>query len=432
IDVQYYLWHQDETGRLLAHRLLAAADRGVRVRILVDDMAVDGGDASALALDAHPSIEVRIFNPFDRRSPRTLQYVTRFGVVTRRMHNKSFTVDNRATILGGRNIGDEYFDTDPSVNFQDLDVLGIGQIAPAVSAAFDAYWNHELAWPVSALVEKLPTAEAVAQARAALNDYIDGNLKSPYLQRLNKQTLLHRFRDGSVRFTWADWQLLVDDPDKLRFSRSRKDLRLSEQLMPHLDAIEHRLLIVSPYFVPGVYGSNWLISLAKRGVRVRVLTNAQSSTDVGIVHAGYQRYRKRLLRGGVELYEVNRRLSKEQRAARRHIGDSSKSSLHAKVFVLDGEAVFIGSLNLDPRSVVENSEIGVLVQSPELARQIERWFDANQPELAFRLKLDSHNHLRWYGRKGGQPVVLDREPYVKWWQALGVDLMSWLPIESQL
>ncbi|MGD8588246.1 MAG: phospholipase D family protein [Chromatiales bacterium] len=436
LDVQYYLYHNDLTGKLFTYQLIKAADRGVRVRLLVDDMGLEGRDMGAAALDAHPNIEVRIINPFIRGKSRLTQYLTRLGEVTRRMHNKSFTADNQATILGGRNIGNEYFEADPDLEFGDLDVLAIGPVVQQASAVFDLYWNSELTYPVVSLVKAPPSAQEIAAGQASLDEFVEQQAESEYALALRESNLSQGILADEVEFHWGEGRIVYDHPDKLIEGRERTDLHMSEQLKSSFDKVKQELIIFSPYFVPTQAGVDKLIELSRAGVRVRILTNSLASTDVSVVHAGYAKYRKPLLRGGIELYEMNKRLTREQRKEMQGLEGSSKASLHAKSFVFDRQWVFIGSLNLDPRSVVENTEVGVVIDSPEIATGMADWFDEHIGQIAFRLELVSdesgRERLLWYGREAGKPVTFDTEPYSSFWRRLGVKLLGLLPIESQL
>jgi putative cardiolipin synthase len=436
IDVQYYLYYDDLVGRLLTNQLVKAADRGVRVRLLVDDMDLDGRDLSMAILDAHPHIEVRIFNPFSRNVNRVTQFITRFGSVTRRMHNKSFTVDNQATILGGRNIGNEYFEADPDLAFGDLDVMGIGPVVQKVSDSFDLYWNSELTYPAGVLREKPPTPEEIEQHHLQLQNFVAGQSDSAYLQALENSTLAKKIKENQTVFRWGQAHVVYDLPEKIQEDFDQTQLHLASQLNTYLDDLERELTLFSPYFVPGKAGTKLLTDLAQKGVRVRILTNSLSSNDVGIVHAGYAKYRKALLRGGVELYEMNKQLSSQQRKDKRGIGGSSKASLHAKSFVLDRQQVFIGSLNLDPRSLLQNTEIGVIIDQPEIAQGMAHWFDQSIEAVAFRLELIKKSNgtesIRWHGMMDEKPTTFDVDPYTGFWQRLGIGIMSLLPIESQL
>jgi len=437
IDTQYYMIHGDAVGSLFIDQLLQAANRGVRVRVLLDDINEGDRDFDIAIFDMHPNVEVRIFNPFGRNVGRLWQYVTGFGRQTRRAHNKSFTVDGKATILGGRNIGDEYFSHDPELDFQDLDVLAIGPVARETSDAFDMYWNHELSYPASVLFdEDIDKAEA-ERREEDFRKKINGLKRSPYLQRLKNSDLAVKMRSGKIHFEWGPGRVYVDPPDKLLNRVGDQSYQMFTDLLPYLGNAREEIVIFSPYFVPGKEGVAFLKKLREKGVRIKILTNSLSSTDVSIVHAGYSRYREDLLRAGVELWELNKTTSLEERKARREgrIG-SSKSSLHAKAFVVDRKFVFIGSLNLDQRSVSQNTEIGVLFETPRLARKIVDEFDQNIEDAAFRLELKpdeyGQDRLYWHGLVNGKRTTLDHEPYTSFFKRLGIGLMKWLPIESQI
>ncbi|MBR9828808.1 MAG: phospholipase D family protein [Oceanospirillales bacterium] len=437
IDAQYYLLHDDLTGHLFINELIQAAERGVRVRLLVDDMDLDGRELGAAALDAMPNMEVRIFNPFGRNVNRWSQFVTRFGSVTRRMHNKTFIVDGQAVILGGRNIGNEYFEADPALAFGDLDVLGIGPIAGAAVTSFDAYWNHDLAYPATTLIGEMPDADTIAHVRDQMAVYMDSQAVAyaPYFTALSESRLARRLSAGELPLIWGHAELLADDPDKLLADRRETDLHLSQALAPYFMGLKESLVIFSPYFVPGAEGTDFFRALVERGVQVRILTNSLASTDVPIVHVGYVRHRRALLRAGVELYEMSRKVRPEQHK-RSFFTGSSKASLHAKSFVLDGQHVFIGSLNLDPRSLVENTEVGVIIDAPEFAARMLDWFERDADQVAFRVVLetgdDGVERLRWHGLDEGQPVTFTVDPYTSIWQRMGVGILRVLPIDSQL
>jgi len=250
IDAQYYLYHDDLIGRLFTDHLLKAANRGVRVRLLVDDMDLGGRGLGAAVADSHPNIEVRIFNPFSRETNRISQFVTRAGSVTRRMHNKSFTVDNQMTILGGRNIGDEYFEADPDLAFSDLDVLAIGPVVKEVSASFDKYWNDELAYSAIALRGKAPTPQEIEQKHQQLNEFIAQQTDSAYLQSLKNSDLANTIRQGQVRYHWGEADVIYDQPEKLQHDFDKTQYHLAPKLKPYFEGVTQELIIFSPYFVP--------------------------------------------------------------------------------------------------------------------------------------------------------------------------------------
>ncbi len=437
IDAQYYLLHNDLTGHLFLRELIAAAERGVRVRLLVDDMDLAGRDGGAIALNAVPNFEVRIFNPFERNANRTAQFITRFGSVTRRMHNKLFIADGQAVVLGGRNIGDEYFEANPALAFGDLDVMGLGPVAQHASKAFDAYWNHELAYPASTLVDAAADADDVARMKRNLEAFISdqGEERDAYYEAMQTSTLAGKLKAGKLSLTPGRAELVVDNPDKLISDRSKSELRLGQSLAPYFRELEDSLIIFSPYFVPGREGTDFLKALAERGVRVRILTNSLASTDVPVVHVGYVRYRRELLQAGVELFEMDQKYDAKRRSWNYFTG-SSKASLHAKSFVLDNKRVFVGSLNLDPRSLIENSEVGVVIESPDIAQNMSAWFEREVKRIAFHVSLeegeDGVERLIWESEGDEGVVRFDVDPYTCVWQRMGVGVLRLLPIDSQL
>ncbi len=433
LDVQYYLYHNDLIGGLFTAQLLRAADRGVRVRILVDDMDMADRDIGIITFDDHPNIEIRIFNPFNRSISRIPQFVTGLGTITRRMHNKSLTVDNVAAILGGRNIGDAYFSADPTIEFTDLDVLAIGDVVKNVSSSFDLYWNSELAFPAKTIID-VPLTEIDANSiNRKLYEFLEEHGDSDYIRAQRTSILAKNIRENNVNFILGDAVIVVDHPDKITSSRDANELHLLPQLEPYFKNLKKELIIITPYFIPGDEGVEFLKDLVDRGIGVRILTNSLSSNDVGIVHAGYSKYRKALLKSGIKLYEMNKKLPRKEKKT---IGNSSTASLHAKAFVLDRDKVFIGSLNLDPRSFYENTEIGLVLNSPEVASMMIESIEADNGHNSFRLELHTNKNgdeqILWHGYENGEPVTFDHDPYTSFWRRLSIKLMGLLPIESQL
>ncbi len=439
IDVQYFLYHNDITGRILTYRLLRAADRGVRVRLLLDDMATKGIDTQLATLDAHRNIEVRIVNPYANRGFRALETLARFDTVTRRMHNKSFSVDNSITIVGGRNIGDEYFGTHEDVNFGDLDVLAVGPAAAKVGNQFDLYWNSELAYPIRSLAGSPGNLDAL---RRDLKKFNDAHRDSPYAQRARTSDLVQDLVDGTLDFQWGHALVYYDLPEKLVTDPEDRSTHMAPELLSStFGALKRDLLMFSPYFVPGEHGVMMLTDLEERGVQVRVLTNSLASTDVGVVHAGYAKYRKPLLRGGVEIFEFKPDADTAQKGKFDKLTGSSGASLHAKTSILDREALFVGSANLDPRSGKLNTELGILFQSEPLAGGLADWFEEHQAHIAYRVSLDRskckdehrcEERLRWTDEEGGREVIYLKEPKTGVLIRFFVSLISLLPIEGQL
>lgn len=437
LDVQYYIWHHDQTGRYFAQALLEAADRGVRVRILLDDLGVNPDDEILLALEAHPQIEIRLFNPVASRRFRGLSAIADFSRVNRRMHNKAFIADNQAAILGGRNIGDEYFNAAGDVAFHDLDVLSVGEGVPAVSQSFDAYWNSELAYPASGL--GLGRPEQLATLRAELDAKVKAESAGPYAMHA-RQTLAAHMASGKLAFDWGRASLLYDDPQKVLRPAGDTEGTLLPQFSELGLQAKQSLMIVSPYFVPGKAGVRWLGDLVERGVEVTVLTNSLAATDVSAVHAGYSRYRRDLLEAGVKLYEL--KATADQPRSKKEGRSGSRASLHAKTFIFDRRAVFIGSMNLDPRSVALNTEIGLMCESEALAGRLSQGLMNGLSGGAYRVELvktetqangaERNSTMVWSEAKPDGVVTYNRDPEVGVWRRFSVWFMQLLPIESQL
>ncbi|MEP7042955.1 MAG: phospholipase D family protein [Dokdonella sp.] len=435
IDLQYYIFDNDATGRLVMQRLLAAADRGVRVRLLVDDLDVDDAAPMLDALDAHANIEVRLFNPFNTRSPSMLskagQFLLDFRRLNRRMHNKAFIVDNSVSIVGGRNIGDAYFSDGDNAHFRDLDVIAIGPVVAETSRAFDAYWNDEAAVPVTAF----STPQALAQLRPQLDKSARALARSDYAAALTGSLPGGAGVERPGQWLWGDAAMVADEPEKIELGRHDPRLRIGPQVKATIDKAEREVLLISPYFVPTDDGLRYLTTLTQRGVKVKVLTNSLAATDEPMVHAGYARHRRDLLRGGIELHEL-RPLVPQQPSAH---GRSSGVSLHAKAIVVDRRYVFVGSMNMDLRSKLLNTEMGVIVDSPALAEAAGGFFDeAIRPDNAFQVVLRRTasgrvSGLQWQSDdKGGQPHVDDHEPGVSALRRFEVDLLRVLPIDGML
>lgn len=434
LDLQYYIWHGDLTGRRLVAALLAAADRGVRVRVIIDDLGTSAKDEVLLALDSHPGIEVRLFNPVTMRSARLLGAVTNFGRVNRRMHNKAFIADNQVAIVGGRNIGDEYFDSASEVNFADFDLAAVGPVVQEVSKSFDDYWNSPSTIAITQLKRSHPRPEDLAGLRDSLASAGQGG-----------DAFARKLRGGKISFTPGEATAIADDPAKVRTSQHETETHLAPKLRKIGGVIKREILIVSPYFIPGKSGVKQLVALRERGVRVVVLTNSLAATDVPAVHAGYKRYRKALLKAGVELYEnkpggnwnprTNPRagppLFKDMGRDRGLIG-SRGASLHARTFTFDRERIFVGSMNLDPRSVRLNTELGILIQSGPLAETFTAAILGGLERNAYRVELDAKGNLVWITSENGQELRLTQEPDTSAWQRFKVEVLGWLPLEGLL
>lgn len=427
LDVQYYIWRDDFTGTLLLEALHTAADRGVRVRLLLDDNGTAGLDTVLAALDSHPNIEVRLFNPFLVRRPKALGYLTHFSRANQRMHNKSFTVDNQATVIGGRNVGDEYFGATEGVLFADLDVLSVGPVVQDVSADFDRYWASESAYPVGLIVAPVAEDQLEQLARAA-SRVEHTPAAASYLQALRETRLLYQLLHGKLELEWARVRMVSDDPAK-GLGRAKQAGMLTHQLGEILGVPEQHVELVSPYFVPTRAGTDAFVRMAQRGVRLRILTNSLEATDVVAVHSGYAKRRKDLLEAGVILYEMRRLAPLVERDGGSGPFGSSGSSLHAKTFAVDRSRLFVGSFNFDPRSARLNTELGFVIDSPVLAQQIESMFDERIATLAYEVRLTEEGDLYWVEGQGEKRVRHEREPGTGFWKRAGVFILSILPIE---
>jgi putative cardiolipin synthase len=421
IDAQYYIWHDDVTGSLLFEALWQAAERGVRVRLLLDDNSTAGLDRKIAALAAHPNIEVRLFNPLAVRSMRWTNYLFDFSRVNHRMHNKSFTVDNRVTVVGGRNVGDEYFDAGSGVAFADLDVLALGPIVDEVSNTFDLYWNSSEAYPAEGIVGAASTQDAALLKEGFAQTHTNPRAQK-YLGTLRQSKLIAALRQGDLALDWSDVRLVYDEPGKMH--GADPDALLLPRLLQTIGAPAAEVDLVSPYLVPMEEGTKSFAQLVQRGVKLRILTNSLESNDVAAVHAGYAKRRKELLNAGVEIYELRRAAVPAQHGA---TGGSS-AALHAKTFQVDGRCVFVGSFNFDPRSAKLNTEMGFVIESAALATRIRAFFDAEVPRLSYKVELNGGD-LEWIENSGEGRKVYHSEPGSSVFRRGSVQVLSWLPID---
>ena len=430
IDAQYYLLKDGVTGRAFVHALLRAADRGVRVRLLLDDMFTGGYDAGMVGLDSHPNIEIRIFNPFARRSARFMDGATSFSRINRRMHNKSFTVDNQITLIGGRNIADEYFGAREDAKFGDLDVLAIGPIVQDVSNMFDDYWNHERSAPTGAFA-KMPDdpAAELQRQRELLEESSRDATNTIYGDAVNDQVLEYIETDTSA-FIWAPYTLAVDSPDKGIKSKAEEAASITTPLREALLSAERELLIISPYFVPMKGGIEFLEELQANGVDVTVITNSLAANNQATVHGGYAPSRKPLLKAGVRILEV--RADANVSGSEVVAATGARATLHTKAFIVDREQTFIGSFNFDPRSARINTELGVIIDSTEISEALAAGIDANAAAQTFEVFLNEKGKLRWRAMEDGEEVVYEKEPQTSWGQRFMAGFYRVLPIRGQL
>lgn len=427
LDVQYYIWHGDMTGTLLLEELHAAADRGVRIRLLLDDNGTAGLDTELAALALHPQIEVRLFNPFIVRKPKWLGYITDFSRANRRMHNKSYTADNQATIIGGRNIGDEYFGATEGILFADLDVLAVGPIVGEVSTDFDRYWASGSVYPVEHIVPPVSARHLEQLSQKAALVEMDSQAAA-YVAAVARSDFSRQLLAGDLPLEWATTRMVTDDPAKGLGGAEPEGL-LTHQLGQILERPRSAVVLVSPYFVPTAAGVEAFTALVDQGIDVRILTNSLDATDVAAVHAGYAKRRRDLLAGGVQLFEMRRLSPHRERNESAGPFGSSGSSLHAKTFAVDGERVFVGSFNFDPRSMHLNTELGFVIDSPALAQAVHQAFDTSIPANAYEVKLSAGDRLIWIERFDEGEVRYDQEPNTGLLKRGGIWLLSLLPIE---
>lgn len=446
LDLQYFIFRGDETGRLLTDAVLHAADRGVRVRVLIDDGETEDGDEQITALEAHPSVEIRIFNPFAYRGHtqlfRAIEFMFNASRLDYRMHNKLLVVDNAVALIGGRNIGDKYFQIDPESQFADDDLFAAGPVARQLSVTFDEYWNSALSIPAEALSGGKSSHTALNEHRAVLNEQSQ-QLKADGIDYVNRVATGEPFNgmiSGRLPLIWAHAQLVCDSPDKKKVENGAMVGRLMRRAVANAAiAVQSELLMVTPYLIPGDEGMQLFKDLRQRNVHVRVLTNSLESSTVLLGQAGYMHYRLPLLENGVELYEIrsllgNARGSGQTAAISRY----GNYSLHAKLFVFDRKRLFIGSMNFDQRSMHLNTEMGLIIDSPALAEQVAARFEAMvQPVNSYILALRPNDAgglpgLVWHTQEDGKAVVYDTEPARSDWQRVDVNFLSLLPLDKEL
>lgn len=427
LDIQYYIWRKDITGMLLLEALHEAAERGVRVRLLLDDNGTRNLDKELSALDSHPNIEVRLFNPFHIRHLKWLGFITHFSRANRRMHNKLFIADNQMAIVGGRNIGDEYFGATESLLFADLDVAAIGEVVPHVSADFDRYWSSPA---VSQIQTIIPRAKLDLDTLSHIVSNIQINPAAErYVAAMSESDLIRELLKGKLKFDWRAVSMLSDEPAK-GLGLAKPSSLISHQLEQIIGQPVQQVTLISPYFVPTKAGTQVFVEMVKRGIQVRILTNSLAATDIVAVHGGYAKHRRNLLIGGVELFEMRR--GKQSKIKPKKLGPfgSSATSLHAKTFAIDSQRVFVGSFNFDPRSTHLNTELGFIIDSPPLAKTIEQYFDQDIPANAYQVELNKQNQLVWVERQTNTQILTHhQEPSASLWRRIRSKFWSILPIE---
>ncbi|WP_130802402.1 phospholipase D family protein [Acinetobacter ihumii] len=437
LDLQYYIWDNDRVGALALHAIIRAADRGVKVRLLIDDNNAKKMEGVLLALSQHKNIDVKLFNPYRFRQYRAIDMVLDLKRINRRMHNKSFIADDQIALIGGRNMTNQYYSSSDNYQFSDVDVMLVGSAVDDIVDSFDDYWNDKYAYSVINIVNPNTHYLRYPELKRQLDEHYELANVQNYLNLAARSHAFDQWFNGSIQFDWVQAKVVKDSPDKIR-AKAKKEQHLNFQLIKNLEKPEENIDLVSAYFVPEKEGAQHLSQLAQNGVQVRVLTNSYKANDVPVVHAFYGKYRQQLLENGVQLYEFLPSIDDEpdknteelSKKAEISLKGLSRSSLHAKLMTLDQKQVFIGSFNFDPRSAYLNTEIGVILNSPTLAKSIHQTMDQQLTHYAYKLVLDANHKINWYRQTPTSTKIYKKEPRMKWWQRIGIKMVSWLPIEG--
>lgn len=438
LDIQYYLVNDDRTAHLLLEAILQAAARGVRVRFLIDNIGLDKVDRMLSMLDGVKNIETRVFNPFVTRDQpflsRMVGMFTDIGQMTKRMHNKTLISDNQMGIIGGRNLGDEYFDEDKNSNFNDIDILSAGPVTADISHSFDRYWNSDEAFPISVLERPASDPKEIAKIRTTIQQEWAEAQKTEKGKSLLNSRLAERLKNSDVDFIWARGEVIVDAPAKIKEDKEDATSKPLLRFADMAEKAEKEIIIVSPYFVPQEEGTEWLAGLAKKGVKIRVLTNSLASTDVVAVHTGYRRYRQDIVNAGIELYEM--KPVNSQRPRQRMLGSTAppRANLHGKFFIIDRSHLIIGSQNFDPRSDELNTEIALNIHSAALSEKTARLAeDLMSPKNSYEITKEEDGSLAWKSEEKGETKITGRaDPKAGFIRRVEVFLLSLLPVENQL
>jgi putative cardiolipin synthase len=427
VDLQYFLMKSDNAGYVLAAKLLEAAERGVRVRVLLDDIFTTVTDEQLAVLDAHPNLEVRLFNPIARRGIFAFNYLGNFSLANRRMHNKALIADNQIAVVGGRNLAVEYYQLEETGEFMDFDMLSVGPIVREVSGEFDTYWNHQLAVPLEAMFVHEDAAR-LEEMRGALQRLMSEAGNSIYGEAVNTE-VLNKLQERSLSPYIAEARLIVDSPQKLLEEVSDEHKTVVNEVREAVLNAETEVIISTPYFIPRETGIETLRKLQSKGVRVIIFTNSLSTNNHTAVHSAYSSYRKDILEAGVELWEARADAVKVTSEDGELL--PGKLTLHTKGMVIDREQIFVGSLNLDPRSIDINTEMGLLIDSPELSSSLAEGFLERLPTIAWRVKLEPDGDLGWHGMIDGEQVAAATEPQTTGWERFKAWFLKIAP-ESQL
>ena len=405
IDLQYFLMKDDDAGAVLSAALWRAANRGVRIRFLLDDVFTTAPDSTLLALNEHPNVEVRLFNPISRRGLHALNFVGHFRRANRRMHNKSFVVDNAIGVVGGRNIADEYFQLKSDAVFSDFDVLAFGPIVEQVSDSFDQYWNHALAIPINHFAQSPNRPE---NSTAVGSNPFDSVRAREIFERAVNSRLIRDIAAGDSELFVAESSVIADNPDKLLNAVGPDQMGLAVELGRRLQEAEREIVFITPYYVPGKDGIQFLRNLTEKDVKVSIVTNSLASTNHIPVHSAYSGYRRDVLESGAELYEIKANAGQDVQGA-----DSPEQlTLHTKLILIDRRYLFVGSLNLDPRSIEINAEMGLMIDSPELTTLIADGIERDLPAVSYKVLKTDRGRLEWHSTDNGHQTVDRSEPLI--------------------
>lgn len=425
VDLQYFLMKDDTAGNVMLTALLKAADRGVRIRFLLDDVFTTAPDRNLLLINQHPNIDVRLFNPISRRGFRALNFAGNFRRANRRMHNKSFTADNAISIVGGRNIADEYFQLKETSVFADFDVLALGPVVSEISSSFDDFWNHKLAIPIEQLSPEL-AANALEEKRKQIGEEARTLYSGIYKDALDSQF----FQDvvsGTQPLFAADARIMADSPEKLVNAVGIEHMALARDLRDVIAQATKEVMFISPYYVPRKRGVEFVRELVNSNIKVIVITNSLASNNHVPVHSAYSRYRKDVVKAGVELYETRADAGRFTQSA----GGPEQFTLHTKLVLIDRRYLFVGSLNLDPRSIDINAEMGLLIDSREMTSTLASAVDAVLPRIAYKIAMNDKGKLVWRGVEDDVETVDTKEPQTNAWLRFKAWFMKIAP-ESQM
>jgi putative cardiolipin synthase len=424
IDLQTFLWKSDATGKLIMARLLAAADRGVAIRILLDDSFLAGNDSDVTLLASHPQISYRIYNPATQRAhsqpSKQLANLTDFQRLNHRMHKKVMIVDERAAIVGGRNLADEYFGYHQQHNFRDMEVLTGGALVGKIGVEFDRYWNNDWSIPASRIIETPDSGIALLRQDLAVNA-----LAFPVE---DAETQASRWRNMVRHAHCGKAELLYDTPPEDLSLAENQASQLAQQLLANLASVEREVIIVSAYYIPTAELEARVSSMEQRGVQVRLLTNSLNTNNHTTAHSAYQKHRKAMLEAGADLHET--RADAEDRSLYMEAPvDGRILGLHAKTLVIDDDQLFIGSTNFDPRSLRINTEIGLWIYSPGLNHALRQQLSIDMlPANAWHLALDDDDDLVWQSEQ----QTLTRQPASSFYLRMENWFFGLLPIEGEM